>query len=120
MPNENSAISISPTDIKIDEAGRVIINDPVLAESLVRVRDLSPGGELSCNIGDCGVVNAGNCGGGGTINAGCGKLEDIGVSDAYRDVIISRDIRPLEDIRSIREHITRDDFRDGPAVDRPV
>ncbi|MBD8523814.1 hypothetical protein [Lysinibacillus fusiformis] len=120
MPNENSAINISPADIRIDEAGRVIINDPVLAESLIRVRDFSPGGELSCNVGDCGDTNTGNCGGGGTINAGCGRLEEIRVSDRYRELITSGDTRPLEDIASIRDHITRDDLRGGPAVDRPL
>ncbi|MGE7609677.1 hypothetical protein ACQKML_24195 [Peribacillus frigoritolerans] len=122
MADENPAISISPTDIKIDEVGRVIINDPVLAESLIRVRDLNPGGELSCNVGDCGDVNTGNCGGGGTVNIGCGALEDIEVSNTFRERIMSGDPRPLENIELIRERLESVRERiitDSPAVDRP-
>ncbi|MFY0521096.1 hypothetical protein ACOMCU_25210 [Lysinibacillus sp. UGB7] len=119
MANENDVIRITPASIKIDEVGRVIIDDPVFAEVLVRSNDLNLGGELSCNvnIGTCvpitPTINTGGCGG--------KKLDEIEVSDKFKDFIKIDDIRVIENLDSIREHILRDgSSRGGPAVDRPI
>lgn len=119
MTNEN--ISINPNKIKIDEAGRVIMEDTVLAEALVRVKDLNMDGTLSCdlNIGPCVPINPniGNC---GNSNQKCGKIDDIEISSKYIELIKVDDIMPIYDLDDIREHIFRDrDSGGGSVIDRP-
>lgn len=109
----NEIISINPDKIKIDEAGRVIMEDLVLAKALVRVKDLNLDGTLSCdvNFGTCVETNVGKCG---------NKLENIEVSSKFSDFIKVDDIMPIKDINDIREHILRDrDSSGGPNV-RPL
>lgn len=121
MTNEN--ISINPNKIKIDEAGRVILEDTVLAEALVRVKDLNIDGTLSCdlNIGTCVPVKDPNVGSCGNSNGNCGKIEDIEISNKFIDLIKVDDIIPFNDLDDIREHIFRDrNSGGGSIIDRPL
>ncbi|EJR26680.1 hypothetical protein [Bacillus cereus] len=114
MPNENNSISLSPKDINIDESGRVIIEDPMLAASLTRIREINPNGTMSCNV-ECPTANVGAC---KSLTDRGDKLEDIRVNSTYRDRIMNGDMGGLRDIGSIRDHLSEGGGGNGPPIGR--